>query len=462
MNALLINPWITDFAAYDFWDKPLGLLYIGAFLERAGWTVRLIDCMDRHQPGGGRDIAGKAGSFGTGKFPNTVIEKPACIAHVPRQFRRYGIPVELFEKRLREVPHPDVVLVTGLMTYWYPGVFEAIRRVREHLPGVPVVHGGIYATLCADHARNESGADVVVDSGDPALILATIDEVTSHKDDNNDLPISFSEWPEPLWHLYESLPALSVMTTRGCPLSCTVCASRRLFDGFERRDPVKAAEDIIALANRGADDIAFADDALLLDPETHAMPLFARLADTGAPVRLHTPNGLHVRAITPELASLMKRAGVETIRLSLETSSDDRAADFSRKVSREDFRRAAGALYGAGFTVHNLGAYILAGLPGQTPGEMLNTAAFSLECGIPVKPALFSPVPGTVMFERAVAAGMIRHGDDPLLHNNTLRTVDWWPDSERGYNAFRYRVSAANAALVRGEQTGRIIDSLFN
>ena len=30
---LLINPWIYDFAAYDLWSKPLGLLYIAALLK---------------------------------------------------------------------------------------------------------------------------------------------------------------------------------------------------------------------------------------------------------------------------------------------------------------------------------------------------------------------------------------------------------------------------------------------
>ena len=29
-KILLVNPWIYDFAAYDLWVKPLGLLYIGA------------------------------------------------------------------------------------------------------------------------------------------------------------------------------------------------------------------------------------------------------------------------------------------------------------------------------------------------------------------------------------------------------------------------------------------------
>ena len=29
-HILLVNPWIHDFAAYDFWAKPLGLLTLGA------------------------------------------------------------------------------------------------------------------------------------------------------------------------------------------------------------------------------------------------------------------------------------------------------------------------------------------------------------------------------------------------------------------------------------------------
>jgi len=28
-RILLINPWIYDFAAYDLWVKPLGLLSLG-------------------------------------------------------------------------------------------------------------------------------------------------------------------------------------------------------------------------------------------------------------------------------------------------------------------------------------------------------------------------------------------------------------------------------------------------
>ena len=36
-HILLINPWITDFVAYNFWIKPLGLLQIASFLRKTGF-----------------------------------------------------------------------------------------------------------------------------------------------------------------------------------------------------------------------------------------------------------------------------------------------------------------------------------------------------------------------------------------------------------------------------------------
>ncbi|MGI9568270.1 MAG: B12-binding domain-containing radical SAM protein, partial [Desulfobulbia bacterium] len=49
-HALLVNPWIHDFAAYDFWAKPLGLLTLAALLRRHGYIVSYIDCLDRFHP----------------------------------------------------------------------------------------------------------------------------------------------------------------------------------------------------------------------------------------------------------------------------------------------------------------------------------------------------------------------------------------------------------------------------
>ena len=44
-HILLINPWITDFAVYNFWIRPLGLLCIASLLRANGFRVTLIDCL---------------------------------------------------------------------------------------------------------------------------------------------------------------------------------------------------------------------------------------------------------------------------------------------------------------------------------------------------------------------------------------------------------------------------------
>ncbi len=338
------------------------------------------------------------------------------------------------------------------MTYWYPGAFEAIARIRRLYPGVPVALGGVYARLHTEHAEGSSGADAVIPEALPSRIVEAVESLAGMHGQGPVPDDAFARWPEPLWGLYKSLPAAVFMTSRGCPMRCTVCASHVLAPGFERRAPIDAVRSIVALAERGVRDIAFADDALLLGVEDHAIPLFELLAHEGAPVDLHTPNGLHVRSITSSVARLMRRAGVKTVRLSLETSSDEEARErFSSKTGREEFARASSALLDAGFAPDDLGAYMLVGLPGQSPESAYETVEFSLQYGVKVRPALFSPVPGTVEYKRAVEMGMIEPGCDPLLENNTLRTLDLWGGGDT-YLRFRRFVTEGNARLDSQER----------
>ena len=172
-NVLLINPWIYDFTAYDFWMKPLGLLYIASLIRRfTPHAVSFIDCLDRSHPGLKKAPPMKAD--GRGPFPKEEVPKPEVLRSVPRRFSRYGIPVVVFEEELARSPKPDVVLLTSAMTYWYPGVRTVVDLVRRRFGAVPVVLGGVYATLCPDHARAETGADLVVPGPAGAALFAAL------------------------------------------------------------------------------------------------------------------------------------------------------------------------------------------------------------------------------------------------------------------------------------------------
>ena len=99
-SILLVNPWIHDFSAYDFWMKPLGLLYVGSILRWHGFRITLLDCLNFSSLPERLAAAlkpPKRRDFGQGHFYKTTISKPAALKKIPRRFRRYGIPPEIIK-----------------------------------------------------------------------------------------------------------------------------------------------------------------------------------------------------------------------------------------------------------------------------------------------------------------------------------------------------------------------------
>jgi hypothetical protein len=400
-DLLLINPWIHDFTAYDFWMKPLGLLYAASLVRRhTRHRVSFIDCLDRCHPSFKRRAAKPDGR---GPFPKEEIPKPAAVRDVPRRFSRYGIPVPAFDEELARVPRPDAVLVTSVMTYWYPGV----------------ILGGIYASLCPEHARAESGADLVApgpaeDGLWPALSEALGGAVPSGPDLSGPDPL-----PTPAFDLLRDKSWLPVLTSRGCPMRCTFCASSLLSPGFTQRPAASVLAEVAGSHARfGTKHFAFYDDALLARKTGHAWPLFEGLA-AGPPLSFHTPNGLHVREIDGPTARLMRTAGLDSLYLSLESADPRLLEDRCPKAGPRDLETALGALEAAGYDRQAVGVYLIVGLPGQPAAGIAESIAFVRSLGAVPRVAYYSPIPGTPEWAGLVRAGVLDDRADPLLHNKT-------------------------------------------
>jgi radical SAM superfamily enzyme YgiQ (UPF0313 family) len=416
-NVLLINPWIYDFTAYDFWLKPLGLLYIAALLERHGsFRLSFIDCLDRFHPGLGGPA--KMKPDGRGPFPKEEIPKPALLAAVPRRFSRYGIPVGLFEEALAATPRPDAVLLTCAMTYWYPGVQAAVDLVRRRFGAVPVILGGTYATLCPEHAKAHSGADVVLSGpGEGSLFAVLRDALGDGVPPSPDLS-GLDSLPPPAFDRLRDKTWLPILTSRGCPFRCTFCASRLLAVGFEQRPPASVAAEIESHHARfGTAHFAFYDDALLLDRDRHIVPLLERLAASALPVRLHAPNGLHIREIDSRMAQLFRASGVTSLYLSLESSDGSLVREKSPKTSPDDLPKALAALEEAGYGKQDVGVYLIMGLPGQGAASVEESIRYVRGLGATPRVAFFSPIPGTGEWETLLRQGVVTDATDPLVHN---------------------------------------------
>jgi radical SAM superfamily enzyme YgiQ (UPF0313 family) len=221
-------------------------------------------------------------------------------------------------------------------------------------------------------------------------------------------------WPRPA-HEFVPRPFAGLITSWGCPYRCTYCASHRLQPAYVRREPAVVVDEVLACNGLGIRDFAFYDDALLVGAEKHLAPILEGILVRGAKARFHTPNGLHAGEITPGLAKLMRRAGFASVRLSLETTNADRQQTTGGKVSTAAFERAVQHLEAAGFSNRELGAYILAGLPGQPLSEVEDSVRYVHSLGVLARLALFSPIPGTPEGDQALPPDA-----DPLLHNNTV------------------------------------------
>jgi radical SAM superfamily enzyme YgiQ (UPF0313 family) len=429
-HILLINPWIHDFAAYDFWAKPIGLLYLAAILRLHGFSISYIDCLDRFHPESerGRKKASygeKLGPMekkdGRGPYLKTLIPKPKGLENVPRNFSRYGIKPEWFVRDLSAIHRPDLILVTSLMTYWYSGVKETIETVKTIFPDVPVICGGIYATLCHDHAVSNLNADHVVSGAGEQIILKIVSDFTGYSVsplfDAKDL----SSYPYPAFDLQRKIPYVPLMTSRGCPYSCAYCASNFLHPNRMIRQPEQVLDEIGFWHEKyGVKNFAFYDDALLVDCENHALKLFEAIIRKDLRVRFHTPNALHIREIDQHTAELMYRAGFDTIRLGLETAVFEKRNRLDRKVTESLFHRAVACLFKAGFKKEQIGAYLLVGLPGQNPDSIVDSIEVVKRSGITPVMAHYTPIPHTSLWEKAVQSSKYDLESDPVFTNNAI------------------------------------------
>lgn len=459
-------PPVYDFAFYDLFTAPFGLVRIGRWLAGAGYDVRLVDAL-RTDDERSRELRGtpRRRSDGTGKVFRTRIEWPAGPLPVDRSFARYGIVIESFRTRIAgafEGAPPDVALVTSGMTYWYPGVVEAVDTLRAAHPSVPVAVGGVYASLLPEHCKAVTGADLVAagsSTGDLAALLGRLG-----------LPVPDGE---PAGAVVDSGRGFAaVRLNEGCPYRCDYCASHMLCPRFEPGDPHAAAAEVRRLAeSAGVRNFAFYDDALLVDRRRVFGEFLAHFAVGGAAgggaacggraggggagpgsrapqptVRFHLPNAVHMRHLDADIAGLMNRAGVQEVRLGFESDSDafhvahdagagpkagrgaagrGGAAAGTRQADGAALSAAVDALLAGGFSRDRIGVYVLAGLPGQRRGEVEHSVRTAGEKGVNVYVSEFSPVPGSPIWERCVELCELPIAEEPLYQNNTLLPMAW-------------------------------------
>lgn len=407
LRALFVNPYIYDFTAFDLWLRPLGLLYLASVVEKyTDSDIYWIDTLDRFQP----DLVQKSTTDGRGKFHRELVPKPDIYRFVPRNYARYGMPGELFEKRLKGLPPMDVIFVTSLMTYWVDGINFTIDILRHYFPEAKIVLGGLIPSLVPEAIlKSQIPADHFVHGPGETAVLKWIGELGGKVGRHPDFS-HVNNLPFPALHLLSNTDFLPLITTRGCPFRCTYCASHLLHPRFLERENDQVVAEIQWMKERfSVRHITIFDDALLVNKRNRFLKIFEQVRDSG--ISFHTPNAVHAREIDEETAEMLFQSGFKTIRLGMESTAENILKSSTNKVSIDDMTAAVRNLEKAGYSRNKIDAYWLFGHPGQRAQDVEDALFFSRDLGIIPHLAYYSPVPGTAETQQLIKEGILSQKD---------------------------------------------------
>ncbi len=282
--------------------------------------------------------------------------------------------------------YPDLIHVTSMFTYWYKNVWKAVRHYKKLYPNAQVWLGGIYVTLCPEHAR-QSGADYVM--------------VGQH-------PQAKDYAPDPTLIPYPT-DFSYMMTSWGCNRACTYCATHLLYGtGIRQMSPEQLVEELDFLKYVGINKIWLGDDNILHDHENHIDKLCETIIRKRYNLEIHLPGGMSAKDFTQETAYLMRRAGFKEISFALESVSHEVLKQMGRgsNVHIDDLSQALGYADKAGFRRIDTNVYFIIGLPYQGKEDILDTLFYLVGQDVWAHPQRFTPIPGTVDFNRLGLEGV--------------------------------------------------------
>ncbi|MCX7944280.1 MAG: radical SAM protein [Deltaproteobacteria bacterium] len=421
MKVLLIIPSITDFAAHDMWAAPYGMMVIASALKKHNIEFDILDLL-------GRNYTRKEYEDGRRRYKRTIIEMPKILRNknIKRHYAIYGANFDDIEAEVEKLTNTyKLIVMSTTMTYWYYGYKYIYERLKNRFQTSTFAIGGVYVTLLESHSKTVfEGAHIF-----PNQRLQYFDKLVSEIYGKEFTCFSqpFSLWEFPDVESFSHRRYIPALLMRGCPFNCTYCASKTLVKNLEHKDPIKLADWVIQTCETtGIDNVALFDDAFLYRADEFAKPFLRRIMQSNLRLRLHASNGLHPRFIDEELASLMRKSGFETIRLSLESSDEKIMSITGDKVKRTEYENAIKYLQKSGYKKAELGTYIICGIPHQSPQEVIDSIKYVDDIGGVVYLAEYSPIPNTPLFYESIK---ISRYDlhEPLWQNNTL--MSYWNPS---------------------------------
>lgn len=392
-------------------QPPLGIACLAGVLENNGYKdIQIIDA--------------------AAEGYNNIVELEEI-----EDFIRFGLEHEEVVAKVLKF-NPNVIGISALFSSQVGMAFELARKLKEAMPNVPIVMGGIHASKKAvEILKNEISVDYII-SGEGDFLFTEMVQLLEKGADVKKLPslyyrdengqvlnnpspplLKMDDLPMPAWHLmdienyYEiGMPHnpfkkyrnfMCIMTSRGCPEKCYFCSSAEYFGyGFRALSPEKTIEMFQYVHDRfGVKEFQIEDDTFTLN-WTRVVKICEGIAHLG--LRITLPNA--IRADYPKshehrlaMFKAMKKAGVDQVSMSVEHGDQDFLnKTIGKRLNLDEVLISIELAHQAGLLVHN---NFMMGFPFETKELRDKTASFARSLtSDSFSVSLATPLPGTKMW----------------------------------------------------------------
>lgn len=295
--------------------------------------------------------------------------------------------------------------------------------------GIPVVIGGLHATLLPEEAKLHADA-VCVGEGEtlwPRILEdAAKGKLEAFYRETKPGSYDVTTTPIPRFELLEldRYNRLTVQTSRGCPLDCEFCAASKIYGRYRIKPVEQVMAEVDAIERVWSNPfIELADDNTFVNKQW-AKDFLREMGQRN--IHWFTETDISV-ADDPEMLDLLANSGCQQILIGLESVTPDNLDKLDRanwKRKRLDgYRKAIDTIQNKGITVN--GCFIL-GLDGDTPDTFETVRDFILDSNLlESQVTVLTPFPSTRLYHRLKAEGRLL--EDQYWDRCTLFDVTFRP-----------------------------------
>ncbi len=384
------------------------------------------------------------------RFENAMPNPPLGLGYIASILKKYGHQVNLLDcaimrdsypqirSRIKTM-NPDVIGITALSAYY--GEMRRLARFLQPLQ-IPIILGGIHVSALPELSLRECGAEFVVQGEGELTTLELMDKWTDRAarkqikgiayfengefkvNPRRELIPNLDDLPFPAWDLISPLnyppqphgvamkryPVAPILTTRGCPYSCSYCASTQFWEHkYRRRSAKNIGDEIEYLVNTfKVREIHIWDDNFTL-LRKHVVEFCREILKRKFDLIFATPNGVRLDHLNREILTLMKRVGFYSISFAIESGSQTILNRVNKKINLKKVPKIVQIAKKLGFQVP---AYFMIGFPGET----YNTARQTIQLAkkLPIDNIAFflvQPLPGSKHFQ-----DLLQKSDDQTVN----------------------------------------------